>query len=206
MTIIFPELPGLTWSVTKSPIFQTRIQRAASGRELRALDYPYPLWQFTLSFAFLRDNPDAGLDELRTLLGFYLASQGAHGTFLFKDPSDQSTADQFLGIGNSSRYTFQLQRTIGSSLPGGGFAEPIVAPNIVDAIYFDGTIQNSASYSVDPSTGLVSFVIPPATGLVITTDFSFWFRCRFTDDSYQFENFMYRLWQLKKLTFITVFP
>ena len=206
MTIIFPELPGLTWSVTKSPIFQTRVQRAASGRELRALDYPYPLWQFTLSFAFLRDNPDAGLDELRTLLGFYLTSQGAHGTFLFKDPSDHSTADQFLGIGDSSRYIFQLQRTIGSSLPGGGFAEPIVAPNIVDAIYFDGTIQNTASYSVDPSTGLVSFVIPPATGLVITADFSFWFRCRFTDDSYQFENFMYRLWQLKKLTFITVFP
>ena len=205
MTIIFPELPGLTWSVTKSPIFQTRVQRAASGRELRALDYPYPLWQFTLSFAFLRDNPEAGLDELRTLLGFYLTSQGAHSTFLFKDPSDQSTADQFLGIGDFSRYIFQLQRTIGSSLPGGGFAEPIVAPNIVDAVYFDGTIQNTTSYSVDPSTGLVSFVIPPATGLVITADFSFWFRCRFTDDSYQFENFMYRLWQLKKLTFITVF-
>lgn len=205
MTMIFPELPGLSWSVTKSPTFQTRIQRAASGRELRALDYPYPLWQFTLSFAFLRDNPEAGLDELRTLLGFYLSSQGAHGTFLFQDPSDQWIANQYLGIGDSSRYTFQLQRTIGTSLPGGGFAEPIVAPNSIDAIYFDGIVQNQASYSVDPSTGLISFSTPPGTDLVITADFSYWFRCRFTDDSYNFENFMYRLWQLKKLTFITVF-
>jgi len=41
MALIFPSLPGLAWSVTKTPIFQTRIQRAVSGRESRALDYPY---------------------------------------------------------------------------------------------------------------------------------------------------------------------
>jgi hypothetical protein len=29
-------------------------------------------------------------------------------------------------------------------------------------------------------------------------------RCRFIDDRYDFENFMQRLWQLKKLTFISV--
>ena len=77
MALVFPALPGLAWSVTKAPTFQTRIQRAVSGRELRALDYPYPLWQFTLVFAFLRDNPAAGFDELRTLMGFYLTCQGA---------------------------------------------------------------------------------------------------------------------------------
>src|SRR5882672_4870256 len=84
MALIFPALPGLAWSVTKSPTFQTRIQRAVSGRELRALDYPYPLWQFTLVFDFLRDNPAAGFDELRTLMGFFMLCQGAFGTFLFR--------------------------------------------------------------------------------------------------------------------------
>ena len=63
MALIFPALPGLSWSVTKTPTFQTRIQRAVSGRELRALDYPYPLWQFALVYDFLRDNPAAGYDE-----------------------------------------------------------------------------------------------------------------------------------------------
>ena len=66
MALIFPTLPGLAWSVTKTPTFQTRIQRAASGRESRALDYPYPLWQFALVYDFLRDDPAAGYDELRT--------------------------------------------------------------------------------------------------------------------------------------------
>lgn len=204
MALIFPSLPGLAWSVTKAPTFQTRIQRAVSGRELRALDYPYPLWQFTLVFNFLRDNPSAGYDELRTLLGFFLACQGAYGTFLFQDPSDYQIAGQYLGAGDSSASAFQLLRTMGTALPGGGFTEPIVAPNTVGAIYFNGITQSPAGYSVAPETGIVTFATPPATGLAITADFSYWFRCRFVDDSYDFENFMYQLWQLKKLTFISV--
>jgi uncharacterized protein (TIGR02217 family) len=204
MALVFPELPGLAWSVTKTPTFQTRIQRAVSGRELRALDYPFPLWQFTLVFAFLRDNPGAGFDELRTLMGFYLSCQGAYGTFLFEDPSDFQIRGQYLGTGDSSASVFQLQRTMGAALPNGGFIEPVTAPNTVGAVYFNGISQSASSYSVDPETGLVTFANPPATGIVVAADFSYWFRCRFVDDSYDFENFMFRLWQLKKLTFISV--
>jgi uncharacterized protein (TIGR02217 family) len=204
MALIFPALPGLAWSVTKSPTFQTRIQRAVSGRELRALDYPHPLWQFTLVFDFLRDNPAAGFDELRTLMGFFMLCQGAFGTFLFQDPSDDRVSGQQIGTGDTLKTTFQLQRTMGKTLPGDGFLEPIVAPNVVNAIYFNGIVQDRAGYSVDSMTGLVTFNIAPGSGQIITADYSYYFRCRFIDDSYAFENFMFRLWQLKKLTFISV--
>ena len=203
---IFPSLPGLAWSVTKTPTFQTRIQRAVSGRELRALDYPYPLWQFTLIFDLLRDKPTAGYDELRTLMGFFMLCQGAYGTFLFQDPCDYQVTGQQIGVGNASTTVFQLQRAMGASLPGGGFLEPIVAPNVVDSIYLDGITQSPGTYSVDPHTGLVTFSTAPGSGLIITADYSYYFRCRFTDDSYAFENFMFQLWQLKKLTFISVRP
>jgi uncharacterized protein (TIGR02217 family) len=203
---VFPSLPGLAWSVSKTPTFQTRIQRAVSGRELRALDYPYPLWQFTLVFDLLRDNPAAGYDELRTLMGFFMLCQGAYGTFLFQDPSDHQVNGQQIGTGNASTTVFQLQRAMGASLPGGGFLEPILAPNIVTAVYLDGITQSPGTYSVDPNTGLVTFNTAPAAGLIITADYSYYFRCRFTDDSYVFENFMFQLWQLKKLTFISVRP
>jgi len=201
---IFPSLPGLAWSVTKTPTFQTRIQRAVSGRELRALDYPYPLWQFTLVFDLLRDNPTAGYDELRTLMGFFMLCQGSFGTFLFRDPSDHRVTSQQIGIGNASTTIFQLQRAMGSTLPGGGFLEPIVAPDVVSALYLGGITQSPGSYSVDPETGLVTFSTAPGSGLIITADYSYYFRCRFIDDSYAFENFMFQLWQLKKLTFISV--
>ena len=204
MALIFPTLPGLAWSVTKTPTFQTRVQRAVSGRELRALDYPFPLWQFALVYDFLRDNPEAGYDELRSLLGFFMLCQGAFGTFLFQDPSDFQVIGQQIGVGNASTTAFQLQRTMGAILPNGGFLEPITAPDIVRAIYFNGITQDPTTYSVDPATGLVTFGIAPASGLTITADFTYYFRCRFADDKYDFENFMFRLWQLKKLTFISV--
>ena len=206
MALVFPTLPGLAWSVTKTPTFQTRIQRAASGRELRALDYPYPLWQFALVFDFLRDNPTAGYDELRTLMGFFMLCQGAFGTFLFQDPSDFQVSGQQIGTGNASTSIFQLQRAMGTTLPNGGFFEPITAPNVVGAIYLNGITQNPASYSVDSNTGLVTFNTAPGSGLIINADFTYYFRCRFIEDRYDFENFMYRLWQLKKLTFISVRP
>jgi uncharacterized protein (TIGR02217 family) len=206
MALIFPALPGLAWSVTKTPTFHTRIQRAASGRELRALDYPYPLWQFALVYDFLRDDSTAGYDELNTLLGFFMMCQGAFGTFLFEDPSDCRVTGQPIGVGNASATVFQLQRAMGASLPGGGFFEPVIAPNVVGSVYLNGITQNPASYNVDPNSGLLTFGVAPAAGLIITADFTYYFRCRFTDDKYDFENFMYRLWQLKKMTFISVRP
>ena len=74
MTAIFPSLPGLGWSVVKSARFATRIQRAVNGRELRALDQPYPIWSWTLTYPLLRDKsdtrgpgPGVGYDELTPL-------------------------------------------------------------------------------------------------------------------------------------------
>lgn len=93
---------------------------------------------------------------------------------------------------------------MGANLPGGGFSEPVQAPNLVRTVYLNGITQNPAAYSVDPDSGLVTFATPPGGGMIITADFTYYFRCRFVDDKYDFENFMYRLWQLKKLTFISV--
>src|SRR5438876_9680487 len=101
MTAIFPNLPGLGWSVTKAPRFATRVQRAVSGRELRVLDQPYPIWTWTLTYPVLRDKSDtrgpagpaglgAGYDELRTIAGFFLQQQGSFQPFLFDDPTDNN--------------------------------------------------------------------------------------------------------------------
>ena len=211
MTAIFPSLPGLGWSVTKAPKFATRIQRAVSGRELRALDQPYPIWTWTLTYSLLRDKWDAraptgpgvGYDELRTLAGFFLEQQGAFQPFLFDDPTDDAVTAQPIGTGNASVNIFQLVRTMGTTA---GFAEPVTAPNTVTAIYFNGVAQSPAGYSVDPGTGLVTFVTPPPAGQVIAADFTYWFRVRFADDTASFENFMYQLWQLKQIKLQSVLP
>ncbi|MBV8336263.1 MAG: DUF2460 domain-containing protein, partial [Alphaproteobacteria bacterium] len=121
-------------------------------------------------------------------------------------PSDNRVSGQQIGLGNASTAVFQLQRTMGAALPGGGFFEPILAPNVVTAVYLDGVTQSPGAYSVDPNTGLLTVDMAPGSGLIVTADYSYYFRCRFIDDSYAFENFMFQLWQLKKLTFISVRP
>ncbi len=98
-----------------------------------------------------------------------------------------------IGTGDASASAFQLVRTMG------GFAEPVTAPNAVGAVYFNGILQDPAAYSVDAGTGLVTFATPPPAGQVITADFTYRFRVRFADDTAEFENFMYQLWQLKQV-------
>ena len=191
MTAIFPALPGLSWSVTKQPRFATRIQRAVSGRELRALDQPNPIWTWTLTYSVLRDG--GSYDELRTLMGFFLEQQGAFASFLFVDPSDNAVSGQALGTGDGSAAAFQLVRTMG------GFAEPIMAPTAVADIYVNGIVQSPSLYSIDADTGIVTFTAPPAAGGVVSADFTYAFRVRFADDSAEFENFMFRLWSLRQV-------
>jgi uncharacterized protein (TIGR02217 family) len=198
MTAIFPTLPGLSWSVTKQPRFATRIQRAVSGRELRALDQPNPIWSWTLSYSVLRDG--GGYDELRTLMGFFLDRQGAFASFLFVDPADNGVTAQVLGTGDGGTAAFQLVRTMG------GFGEPITAPNSVAKVYVNGVVQSPSAYSVDADTGAVTFTTPPPAGEVVSADFTYYFRVRFADDTAEFENFMFQLWSLRQVKLQSVFP
>jgi uncharacterized protein (TIGR02217 family) len=203
MTAVFPTLPGLGWSVSKAPKFATRTQKAISGRELRVADQALPIWTFTLTYEILRDAHDTrggagiglgiGYDELRTLAGFFLQQQGAFAAFLFDDPSDDSVTGQYLATGDGSTTLFQLYRTFG------GFTEPVIAPNVVGAIYFNGVAQSSSGYSVNAANGLVTFTAAPGAGVSVTADFTYYFLVRFADDTAEFENFMYQLWSLKQI-------
>jgi uncharacterized protein (TIGR02217 family) len=222
---IFPTLVGQGWSVKKTPTFQTRIQRSVSGRELRLLDYPYPLWQFEVSYEALGDNLGSASNamsigsllatDLRTLMGFSMACQGAFATFLYFDPTDNTVLGQPLGTGDGSTTTMQLIRTFGVPPPSVAyFTEPMTAPSVESsgqlppggAIYFNGVLVPPADYIVSGTTGIVTFNSAPAAGAAVTASFSYYFRCRFMSDAYQFENFMYRLWKLQKLDFISVLP
>ena len=201
MTAIFPALPGLGWSVTKTPRFAGRIQNAISGRELRVLDQVNPIWTWTLTYSLLRDRwdaraatgPGAGYDELRTLAGFFLQQQGTFRPFLFDDPTDNTVADQVWAPATAARWRFS------SCAAWAGSPSRSPRPNVVSAIRFNGVRQDPAGYTVDSETGLVTFTTPPPAGQIITADFTYRFRVRFAEDSAEFENFMYQLWQLKQI-------
>jgi uncharacterized protein (TIGR02217 family) len=190
---VFPVLIGASYPAVRTPVFATRIHGGVGGREVRIADYPYPRWKFSLPYNYLP------LADWQTLLGFFLQRQGAWDTFLFDDTSDDSVTGQAIGTGNASQTAFQLLRTLG------GFSEAVLAPNTVSNVYLNGVAQSPSSYSVNAATGVVTFTTAPGSGVAVTADFSFYFRCRFAQDSADFEQFVHRIWRQRAIKFVSVF-
>lgn len=112
MPDIYPDLPGLAFTVVKRPNWGTVTDQAASGREVRVGYYTAPLWDFELNYDLLNDRP--GFTELKRLVGFYNKRMGSLAGFLFKDPDDNTVARQLIGVGDATTGDFVLQRSYGS--------------------------------------------------------------------------------------------
>lgn len=188
---VFPTLPGLSWNVARTPEFNTKTFRAVSGKEVRAAFMAYPLWNYSLSFEFLRKG--GGFSELDQLAGFFLARQGSFDSFLYSDPDFNSVTDQNIGTGDGVTTQFQLLRSTS------GFIEPVQNVNVLTNIKDNAT--PTTAYTIN-STGLVTFTSAPASGHALTWTGTYYNRCRFLQDMAEFNQFMYGLHELKTLKMV----
>lgn len=209
MPDLFPELPGLTYSVVKRPKFFTGIGTSASGREVRVGYAATPLWEWDLTFEYLPDKPtDAAAtpSDLRQLIGFYLKQNGALYGFNFRDPDDNTVTGEQIGVGDGISTNFYLVRTFGGTAGSG--VEPIGGLDQSQPfhVYCNGALQDPSAYDVvttQPVAQIVRFHAPPAPGIVITADLSFFYFVRFKDDHYDFEKFLDRLWSQRQITLMS---
>jgi uncharacterized protein (TIGR02217 family) len=192
----YPILPGITFGVEKTPMWNTMRKMTPSGRSYRGTFQTSPRWQYKLSYEFLRDT--AALPELKTLASFFNLMSGGFDTFLFTDPDDNAVAAQTIGIGNASNKNFQLVRTMGV------YTEPVYDVNGTPSIYLNGVLQGSG-YTIN-STGLVVFTTAPGSGVTVSWAGSFYWRCAFDDDTLTLSKFMTQLWEAKTVKFTTVKP
>lgn len=196
---VFPTLPGLQFEFKRVPMWKTQIQEAVSGAEYRGRQMLSPRYTYKASYEFLRDRRQ-GYDELRSLVGFFNAHYGSFDSWVFDDPDDDSVTAQAFGTGDGATTQFQLVRTLG------GFAEPVYALNGAVQIFKGGVSQaQPGACSVD-AFGLVTFVAAPAAAAALTWTGSFYWRCRFVQDSLEFAKFAWRLWNLQTCDFITLKP
>jgi uncharacterized protein (TIGR02217 family) len=131
-------------------------------------------------------------------MDFVNLMRGGNDTFLFTDSTDYMVIDESLGTGDGVTTEFQLVRR----LYAGGFAEDIIAPNVITDVKVGGSA--TTAYTLDSATGIITFDSPPGSGSAVTSSFSFYFRCRFMTDAYQFENFLSLRWRLPELRFKSV--
>ena len=205
---LFPDLRGLAWEYTLTPTFSTGIQQAASGREVRAAFWSAPLWKISLTYEFLRDDSqhvDANVySELEQLIGFFLAQQGAFDSFLIdlaqltRKPLDSTISGQPIGTGDGATTSFQLARNIA------GASEEVQDPAGQSAIVYVNGVRKTEGTDYTIANGVVRFAAAPAAGATITADFQWLWRVRFAQDQIEFSNFMYLLWECRKVELVQV--
>jgi len=214
---IFPTLPVVGWSVHKKLIGSSRAVTAITGRGSQVATAVYPRWAFTLSFggdSWMRDQtqnivpyaPLAGFTEFEQLSALFLACQGSNGEFYYADPDDNSRSSQTVGTGDGVTTTFSLFFTWGTGPFSPSFTSPVGGIELIDQVYFNGSPISSALYVLDATRTKLIFTSPPAGGVLITADFYFYYRCRFLDDTFTFNQFAYNLWENKEVRFESVKP
>lgn len=200
---IYPELIGLTYNVTKRPIWSTGATPAGSGRVIRVGYWAVNKWEFELKYDFLPDEAGGTTaDDLKALEGFFLLPTvaGGLGGFLFDDPDDDSVHHQTIATtdGVSASYTIVRQFAAGTVYEPVGWCRTDETVNV----YIDAVLQDPDTYTIDqtyPMNQKLVFSSTPGAGHVIWMDFSFYFYCRFQDDKLDFQKFAEKLWQQDKI-------
>ncbi|WP_394650845.1 DUF2460 domain-containing protein [uncultured Acinetobacter sp.] len=203
--VLFPELPGLEWDLTKTPMFNTKIMQSVNGRELRASYQAVPKYQISMSFAFLRESK--GRKELQQLEGFFLERRGSFDSFLFKMPEDNEFQCTFVGDGVQT--SFQLYKQINTTqIP----LQHTQAEQSEDPLMWDEVASKPMWSEPDDqmwllqfgitTNGLLQMPIPLAVGESITISGTYYYRCRFADDEQQYTNFMSKLWKAGKVEMV----
>jgi len=213
--LLFPKIKGLTWTVVKTPTFNTDIQESLAGREVRLQNFRNPIWEFTLSYEYLFNDPRSRDENqqtpLETLIGFFLARGGQFDDFLLNESDltgraeDSVYTGQPMGTGDGITTNFQLVRNVG------GFAEAVQNPmGQAATVYVAGTLK-TANVDYFISNGMVSFLVPPPAGQAVTADFVFLHRVRFHTgtsrsgkEGLELTNFYFNLYECKEVQLISV--
>jgi uncharacterized protein (TIGR02217 family) len=191
---VFPLLPGQSIAVSKAPKWSTKVKRASSGRERRTALWPYPLWQFELSYEVVRARPTNG--ELAALWSFFNTVQGQNQPWLFLDPTDfQQTSPQIFGTGDGVTTTFQIGRTFTQAS-----AEPVYAPFGI-TLFINGAAITAYTSAAN---GQVTFASAPSVGAQLAWTGGYYFGCRFLQDDLTLEQLVSQLWSGKSVKFTSL--
>ena len=176
---------SLSFGSTGGPERRTDIVTMINGYEERSTPW-----------ALSRRRYDAGigmrsLDDLAEMVAFFEARRGRLHGFRWKDwgdfkscaPSREPTeVDQEIGTGDAAEVRFQLSKTYRSGQE--TYTRPIDKPvGSTVLVAIGGDLQDAgADYTLDDTSGWITFATPPAPGAPITAGYEFDVPVRFDTD------------------------
>jgi uncharacterized protein (TIGR02217 family) len=172
----------LSYGTTFGPRFNTSVIELDSGGEQRVRRWSGAGKRMgDVSYAI------KSREQLAAMTAFFIARGGAANGFRFKDSLDFSSnadhigattnADQLLGSGNGTKQLFQLVKryTDDSGTTIRNITKPISG---TVKIALDG-VNQSSGWTVDTTTGIVTFTSAPGNGVSVTAGFEFEVPVRF---------------------------
>jgi uncharacterized protein (TIGR02217 family) len=180
--------PTLSFGSVGGPERRTEVVTLANGFEER-----------NTPWAHSRRRYDAGvgmrsLDDVETLIAFFEARRGQLFGFRWKDWSDHKSGlpsaaaafdDQLIGWGDGERRDFALTKTYRSG--DFSYVRPIVKPvagSVLIGLQGDPQVE-TVHYTIELTTGIITFDAAPAEGAEITAGFEFDVPVRFDTDRIQ---------------------
>lgn len=161
---------------------RTDIVQLASGFEQRSTPWMHGRRRYLVG------GGTRSLEEAAELTAFFEARRGRLNGFRFRDFADYasggpgaavSALDQPVGTGDGAATVFQLTKTYGEGED--AYARPIRKPVAGTVLVALGGAATTA-FSVDATTGLITFAVPPGAGAAITAGFEFDTPVRFDID------------------------
>jgi len=194
----------ISYKAVGGPEFLTQVNEGLSGYEQRNKNWSLApgSWSFSLQ------TPSAYASSRQTfvdlLRSFFLNVSGMGDAFRLYDHLDHQATGQIIGVGDGLTKTFQLQRlyTVGNrsytrfiSKPITSLVKDYAGNSLTDTvnIYVGGVLQPTnpgyvlggpATFSLDQTTGVVTFVVAPAPYTIISADAQYHYPVRFDNDRF----------------------
>ena len=166
--------PKIAYGATGGPEFNTSITTTFSGYEQRNINWLKALGNWDVSTGL---KTQADMD---TLQAFFRARYGKAYGFRFKDWADYQAIGQNIGTGNGTLTAFQLTKLYTSG--GYSYTRDLKKPvSGTVKIYLNSVLQSSG-YTLDLTTGIVTFSTAPGAGVLVSADCEFDVPVRFDTD------------------------
>jgi len=201
--IRFPD--NISRGARGGPERRTQIVELSSGDEERNASWANSRRRYDAAYGVRRT------DDLAAVVAFFEARNGRLYGFRWRDWGDYKSclpsstpaaSDQSIGNGDGVTTAFQLVKsyTSGAQTWTRTITKP-VAGTVVVAL--GGTVQNTG-WSVDTTTGLITFATAPANGAAITAGFEFDVPVRFDTDRLDVTHDIERLGSITTIPLIEV--
>ena len=172
--------PGISYGAVGGAAYKTAIAAFNNGREQRNVTWSQARMSWDVSHGVKTQS------EMDALIAFFRNRKGKGYGFRFKDWSDYIVPPgSALGTGDGTTRIFQMVKTYSADGSSSTLWEKRIITRPVSGtvtMALNGVTQSGSAFAVDYSTGKVTFVTAPGSGVAVTGGCQFDVPVRFNTD------------------------